>query len=332
MTRGTFKKPGQLLKSDGMERRVGIEVEMSGIELLTIAEKVVEQFGGTIAKRSPYEYDVEGTAFGKFKVELDFGYLTKYGRERLSPGMDKAGELELIASDALGALAKNIVPCELVAPPIEISYLQELDGVIERLRSAGAQGTRESALFAFGVHLNPELPDLHCQTILHYLRAFLCLADWLVYKEEVVLSRKLSPFIRAFSNEYIEMVLDEAYNPKLTELIDDYLEFNPTRNRVMDMLPLFAYLDEERVVNMVGNQKLRKRPTLHYRLPNSDIDNPHWGIWKCWNDWWQVEELANDPARLRQVCEGYFYNHKLLSKEIMTPWKEKVKTWLIVPT
>jgi len=329
MDRERFKMPGQMLKSDGSERRVGVEIEMSGIDLEVIAQTVVDVIGGLLVKRSPYEYEVEKTPLGKFKVELDMEYLTEYGRERLSPGMNKAGELELIASDALGALAKNIVPCELVSPPIDLSHLAKIDDLVDALQKKGAKGTRESMLFAFGVHLNPELPNLESHTIHNYLKAFLCLCDWLMDNEDVALSRKLSPFIRLFSSDYIALVLDSCYRPVVTRLIDDYLEANPTRNKIMDMLPLFAHLDEPRVLAAIGSQKLRKRPTLHYRLPNSDIDRKGWGIWKSWNDWWQVEALANDPDRLAAVCKGYFYNHKLLSKELMIPWKEKVTTWLI---
>ena len=332
MDRERFKMPGRMYKADGCERRVGVEIEMSGIDLEVIAQTVVDVIGGLLVKRSPYEYEVKETPLGKFKVELDMEYLTKYGRERLSPEMNKASELELIASDALGALAMNIVPCELVSPPIELSSLAKLDDLVDALQRKGAKGTRESMFFAFGVHLNPELPNLEGLTILNYLKAFLCLCDWLVDNEDVALSRKLSPFIRPFSSDYIELVLDSRYQPSVSTLIDDYLEANPTRNKIMDMLPLFAHLDEARVLAVIGHQKLRKRPTLHYRLPNSDIDCEGWGIWKSWNDWWQVEALANDPERLAEVCKGYFYNHKLLSKELMTPWKEKVTTWLIDQT
>jgi hypothetical protein len=33
--------------------------------------------------------------------------------------------------------------------------------------------------------------------------------------------------------------------PDLDTLIDDYLEYNPTRNRALDFLPLFLHLDED---------------------------------------------------------------------------------------
>ena len=38
-------------------------------------------------------------------------------------------------------------------------------------------------------------------------------------------------------------MLDAGYGPDLGALIDDYLAANPTRNRALDLLPLFAELD-----------------------------------------------------------------------------------------
>ena len=324
-----FKQPLQLVKKDGAPRHVGVEIEMSGLDLDTIVRDVLACFGGHIDKISEYEYSVKQTGLGDFKVELDFEYVQKLARERISQNPTVLEQLEAIATDALVALAMNVVPCELVSPPIAFDQLPDLQRVVDRLRTSGAQGTRQSMIFAFGVHLNPEPPDLTATTMLNYLRAFICLCDWLVDKAEVTLSRKFSPYIKPFPNDYIEKILPVDYLPDLPQLIDDYLYFNPTRNRMLDMLPLFAHLNEAQVVNVIGKQKLRKRPTFHYRLPNSEIDRADWGLWCCWNDWLQVESLANDPQRLLEVCAAYLYNHNSFSIEMIVPWKYRVEAWLI---
>lgn len=56
------------------------------------------------------------------------------------------------------------------------------------------------------------------------------------------MARRLTPYIDPFDKEYIERILDPAYVPTMRQLIDDYLDYNPTRNRALD---LFAsiYLD-----------------------------------------------------------------------------------------
>jgi len=325
--------PQKMSGSGGEPRCVGVEIEMSGIELPVIAGELVAAYGGKIEAVSEYEIEVRESSLGDFKIELDFEYLQKLGRRKLEESEEWSREFELMAADALQALTKNLIPCELVTPPIPFERLGELDVVVDRLRSGGANGTRQALFSAFGLHLNPELPDLEAETILSYLRAFICLSGWLEAREGIVLSRKFSLFIRSYPAEYEELVLRENYQPSLSELMDDYLEHNATRNRMLDLLPMFAFLDEERVLAFVGGQKLRKRPTLHYRLPNSDIDQPDWGVWQSWNGWMQVESLANDRDRLREVseawresrAEGYFSKGG-------HDWNKTVEQWLIDPT
>jgi len=333
MSESRYQMPRRLTCQDGSPRRVGVEIEMSGIELPVVAEQLVAAYGGTIDCASKYEFRVNGSALGDFKVELDFEYLQKLGREKGASDSDWLREFEQLAADAIQALMKNLIPCELVAPPLPFAQLAELDAIVDRLRRHGANGTRHALLSAFGVHLNPELPDMEAETILAYLRAFVCLRAWLEEREDIVFSRKLSPFIRSYPGEYENLILEKNYAPSLKQLIGDYLDHNPTRNRMLDMLPMFAFLDEERVVEAVSGQKLHKRPTLHYRLPNCDIDSPDWGIWRSWNDWQHVESLASDESRLRAVCEAYRRScaSGYFSLEYHS-WKEDVRQWLTDPS
>ncbi len=325
MSTHTFSLPNELKKEDGQPRRVGVEIEMSEIPLPRIAELVQANFGGTIRRISHYELEVKDTPWGTFKIELDFELLQRYGREKLGQPL---GEIEQLANDTILALAQNLVPSELVTPPIPVTSLWELEKLTDKLREAGAKGTFDGWMTAFGVHLNPELPDTSAKTITQYLKAFECLYDWLKDREEVALTRQLSPFIKSFPDDYANLILQPDYWPDLDQLIDDYLEHNPSRNRALDMLPIFGYLDKERVMQGIGDQKLRVRPTLHYRLPNSDIDNPLWSLSLCWNDWCQVEALANNPRRLRNFSEEYLNHHKPFNLNIITPWHEKVSKWL----
>ena len=332
MSQKRYKLPEKLDKPDGERRSVGVEVEMSGIDLAMITCQINVAYGGRIKEVSPYEFVVGDTDIGDIKVELDFEYLKRIGREKASRELDKNefSEFEHYASDALALLSKNFVPCELVGPPLAVDRLHELDIIVDRLRDHGAKGSGYSFFYAFGVHLNPELPDLETETIINYFKAFVCLQDWLVKHEEVSLNRKLLPFIDKFPRDYIRKVVTPEYRPSLEQFIDDYLEHNPSRNRSLDMMPVFAYLDESRLKRQLeDDEKINKRPTFHYRLPNSDIDNPEWGLWKSWNNWLQVEALANDPDRLQQVCEAYLKSNEILSGNFMKPWKDQVNQWLI---
>jgi hypothetical protein len=129
----------------------------------------------------------------------------------------------------------------------------------------------------------------------------------------------------------VRRVVDPDYWPSRAELIDDYLAANPTRNRALDMLPLFAHLDEARVRAAVDDPRIKPRPALHYRLPNCEINEPGWGLRKAWLDWLQVEHLASEHERLQAACHSYA---EFLSQPIgrlIQDWTEHLKTWLLNP-
>ena len=116
----------------------------------------------------------------------------------------------------------------------------------------------------------------------------------------------------------------------LGSLVDDYLEHNPTRNRALDFLPLFTELDEPRVRAVVEDELVKARPALHYRLPNSEIDDPEWGIHLPWSRWLQVEHLAADEARLAEGRRAYAHHlHRSSLRKLVHDWSEEVEPWLL---
>lgn len=62
-------------------------------------------------------------------------------------------------------------------------------------RDKGALGTRSAARYAFGLHLNPDLPALNATTLVQYMQAYLCLYDWIYANEEIDVARKVTPYI-----------------------------------------------------------------------------------------------------------------------------------------
>jgi hypothetical protein len=164
--------------------------------------------------------------------------------------------------------------------------------------------------------------------LLRYLQAFLCLYDWLQWRADMDLTRRLTVFVDPFPKEYVRRVVDPDYQPELGALIDDYLHANPTRNRALDLLPLFLHLDEKRVRAKVKDPRVKPRPALHYRLPDCEIDRPDWGLRTVWVDWLQVEHLAAEPDRLRKICGAYsdFLDRPLGG--LFKNWQEKVTPWL----
>jgi hypothetical protein len=300
----TIKQPSWLKNAEGQTRRVGVELEISGLELDALAGCVAEFLGLKVETAGRYERLLKGDAAGDWTVELDFDLLKKLGREpRLAdiPVVD----LSRTAEELLAWAAELLVPLEIISPPLPLTRLNEVEALIERLRDAGAKGTSDSVINAFGMQFNPELPSYEPKLITAALKAFLCLYDWLFERADIDLSRRVTSYVNPFPAGYVEKVIAADYRPDLAVLIDDYLAYNPTRNRALDMLPLFMFLDEKRVRAKADDVLIKARPTFHYRLPDCDIHKPEWGLYVAWNDWVEVERLAADDQRLEACCAAY---------------------------
>ena len=284
--------PPRLRHPDGTPRCVSVELEFGGLGVVEASNALAAALGGRVRCEDSYRCTVEDTALGPLKVELDM--------QVAHPG-DGEGPLLRGMRDLIGAVGSLWMPAEVTTGPLEIGRIGETERLLA-LRCAGAYGTRRYVHHAFGLQFNPELPDLEARTILAHMRAFALLAPRLRREIGVDLSRRLSPFIEPWPEGYVERLLDPGYEPDLPMLIDDYLDASPSRNRELDMLPLFAHLDHDRVRARLPYEKISARPTFHYRLPDSRVDDPAWTIAADWNRWVEVERLASDPARLAELA------------------------------
>lgn len=286
----------------GNERRVGVEIEFAGIEADQAAAAVSAVYGGTVERANRFLAHVRSTTLGDFTVELDAQILHSDAyRDILGKlGIDIAGEdLGERLEDILAKAAAKVVPLEVCSPPIPLSRLDSIEDLIVELRNAGALGTARSPLYAFGLQFNPEVTSLEPDYILHTLQSFLVQFDAICRDRGIDLTRRLLPFVRSFDDDFRAFVCRPEYAPTIDELIDDYLRFNPTRNRPLDLLPLFAFIDEKTVLDRATEPTLIKpRPTFHYRLPDCHIDDPDWTVAQEWHWWLQIEELAAQPASL----------------------------------
>lgn len=322
--------PDRIEKADGGPRRVGVELELSGIAVDELASLTAETLGGTVERVSSVEFNVAVPRFDDFRVEVDLKLLKDLAREREARIDEGDKSLMDFAVDLLDGASAILVPCEIVTPPLPIRELAEpLDLLVQRLREAGAEGTQRSFLYAFGVHLNVEPPDLEASTIVDYLRAFVCLYDWIVHEGEVDASRQMSPFIRRYDKAYELLVADPDYKPGWSQLIDDYLAHNPTRDRAMDMLPMFAAIDEARVRNVVDDPLIKARPAFHYRLANSCVDEDEWSIAAPWNHWMRIERLALDPDALSTCGIAFAEDRGRVLRGVDKRWLHEVRQWLL---
>lgn len=291
----------------GDERKVGFEIEYSEIEISDASNCVKNLFGGDIKVNSDIEHEIKNTKFGDFKIELDAIPIKNLVEKK--HGLDKtklSDKIDIEISDAITNASKEIVPFEIVSPPIMLSDFAEFEKLVDGLRALGAKGSKDGFYYAFGLHINPEVTSLDADYTKKHLQSFLLLYDFLLEKHEIDWARRVTNYIDPFPDSYLKLILDKNYNPDMPKLIEDYHSHNPTRNRALDMLPLFSHINEKLVRKLYGDEeKINKRPTFHYRLPNSDIGKSDWSVTKEYNIWLNVENIANDENKLNELIEKW---------------------------
>ncbi|KKO47884.1 hypothetical protein VT06_14435 [Arsukibacterium sp. MJ3] len=304
---------------NGHPRRFGIEIEFSGLELNEVQQLVAEHLSLSGAPSGRYRHKLTGDPAGDWRVELDFQLLTVMGEQKFNTD-SLTDTLQASLEALLAAVAKPLVPLELVSPPLPYARLTEVEQLITLLHQAGAKGSSESFRYAFGLQLNPEVPATDASALLHVIQAFVCLHDWLRQRENIDFIRSLTSFIAPYPTAYQLQIMDKDYQPNLAELIDDYLQFNASRNRALDCLPLFLHLDKQRVRAITDDKLIKARPTFHYRLPSCEIHQAEWGLSRAWNGWAEVEMLAAEPERLRRCMAAY--------RQQLTKAGNNVKPWI----
>jgi hypothetical protein len=316
-----FDLPPRASKDDGSPRMVGFELEFSGITLDETAEAVQSALGGESQSESPAERVIHTDPFGEFIVELDWTYLKDKAN-----GMDR-GEEGSDWLEWLSQAAALLVPVEVVCPPIPLADLPALNPMISALRAAGAKGTEESLIAAYGVHINAESPQLDADTLFAYLRAFAVLQWWLVDAHEVDATRRVSPYVDLYPQAYLREVLSKAEST-MDEIFSDYLEHNATRNRALDLLPMLSEIDAKRVRDAVDDPRIKARPTFHYRLPNCHIERPDWSLSSSWNTWCVVERLADRKDELDSLANDFLAADRPIIGVNRGDWVNFVDQWL----
>lgn len=327
----TFKTPPIIYNQDGQERSVGFEFEFTGVEMNDAAEMISDLYGGKIEQISGYEYKVKDTEFGDFSLELDASLFLnkKYEKVLKTVGLDvnKLKNKEKL-EEALRDMASTVVPFEIITPPIGFSDLKRLNELVDRLREWKAKGTGDSFFYAFGLHLNPEVPELSADSLLRHLKAYVMLDGWIRKDADVNISRKITPYINEYEMDYIRFILREDYQPGLEELIRDYFTFKNSRNRPLDMLPVFMFMEKEFTSGLMKEELTSARPTFHYRLPNCSLGDESWSLAAEWNRWVLVEKLADDEQSLSQYSRAFLNMDDKSVFSMKKKWVELMDRWV----
>ena len=315
-----FPLPPSPRNDAGDYRRVGFELEFSGVTMEQAVAALADSLGARTREQSVAETLLEVDGLGEFNVELDWAYLKRKAAES---GEDKSDEEWL---EWLSQAAALLVPVEVVCPPIPLDRLDELEPMIVALRAAGAVGTDESLIAAYGVHINTEIPRLDADPLFAYLRAFALLQWWLVDAHEIDPARRLSPYIDLYPEAYLVQVL-ERDTASMDDIFADYFAHNATRNRALDLLPLLAEIDADRVREAVDDPRVKPRPAFHYRLQDCHIEKDDWSLHAAWNSWLEVERLAEDRDALARLAGEFLAARRPVIGVKRRDWVETIEQW-----
>lgn len=306
---------------DGAWRRVGFELEFTGLSLQRTVEVATAALGASVVEEDAAQVRLEQPTHGAFVIEIDWDFL-----KRQAARQDASEDAAWLAW--LSQAAELLVPVEVVCPPLPLHCLDEvLAPLITALQSAGAAGTRDTVIAAYGVHINTEAPDLSAATLWNYLRSYGLLQWWLVDYHSVDLARRITPYIDLYPEAYLRE-LCEAPPADDAALLAVYLQHNPTRNRALDLLPLLSTINAEAVQAVVEDPRVKARPAFHYRLPDCLIDEAGWTLENAWNGWRLVDDLAQRSDDLDTLGERFLKARRPLLGVDRTEWTAQLDRWL----
>lgn len=331
-----FNQPPVLYNERSNLRTVGFELEFANVDIEKSIQIIQELYGGEVRKKHRFFQEVKNTSIGDFTIKIDLKLLNEKSYQKLFNKLNinlqeiQLGEnnLEYEVENALESIVRRVIPYEVVTPPVAITEIQQFDKLRLALHQHHAEDTKSFPTNAFATHINVEVPSTNIATLLSYLRAFLLLYPWLLEKCKIDLARRITAFINPFPSKYVEMVLTPDYHPNLDTFIEDYHQYNPDRNRPLDLYPLFAALRKDKVDTYTDIGNVKARQTFHYRLPNSLIAKPDWSLANEWNYWILVEELANDTRKIEQMSRDYLSLKENILIGFENKWTKQTEKWL----
>jgi len=131
------------------------------------------------------------------------------------------------------------------------------------------------------------------------LRALL--EDWLRQSDPLDPARRVLPFVDPWPRALVD-ALAGADDWSLADLGRVYAKHAPSRGYGLDLLPLLQDAVPDTLANVPADQLKGGRPTFHYRLPETRLDEVDWSLAYEWNRWWVVEQVAKDSGFIHSLA------------------------------
>lgn len=281
-------------------RKVGFEIEFAGTDSASAARILAEALGGRVEVRTAHLARVTGSRLGNLKLELD----TRYAKPAKDPGLIDRALDSLDARDVAADMLAYVAPVELVTEPLAPDRFDALDEAIAALRAAGLEGTKGATLNAFGMHLNIQLVPGGPDRAIRIGAAYAFAEHWLRATRPPDNARRATPFIDPYPAGYLRGLghtMAGGHVPALDAFVALYADWNPNRNRGLDLWPLLGHLAPSTCARLRGRPVPNARPAFHYRLPDSRLGEPGWSPRIELARWDRLEAAADAPEALETL-------------------------------
>ncbi|MDA3858983.1 MAG: amidoligase family protein [Roseovarius sp.] len=287
----------QPLNAKGSPRLVGVEIELGGMDEARVARTCADTLGGKAEQGDGPFWTIKDSEIGKIDIYLDV-FLRNAQKSKLRD----------LALD----IGREVIPVEIVTEPLDHAGLSRLDDLRAALREAGGLGSGAGWFFGFGLHLNIEIASDADTDIVHPLLAYALIEDWIRTANPIDDARRVLPFTDPYPTDFVRALIAAGPGARLDQVTGLYLQYTPSRNRGLDMLPIFAHFDPDRIAAAISD-KTAARPTFHFRLPDCRIDEAGWSIADEWNRWLLVERVAQDADLLAKLSRAWQDDHGVLT-------------------
>jgi Putative amidoligase enzyme len=161
-TMNNYWKPAIIKDSAGEHRKVGFEFEFGNLTVRETAEALQNSIGGNIQENNPFYFTITDSSIGNLKIKRDAELLksVKYRKALSKINVDFSPDtLIRDIEQGIDSLSSFLIPCEIVTEPLTFKEFPKLNEIVKILNSLKAKGTQNSIFYAFGLHMNPSVPE-----------------------------------------------------------------------------------------------------------------------------------------------------------------------------